>query len=141
MLFINDKPWYHGSPRKLTKLRVGSTVTQRLDIARIFSHKPAVVVGNGSESGWRHTGPFTKGFIYRLLGPVNENDVEAVPNSIMLPGHEWNTRREFELALLTETTVNPKELLSKHELKAMADRGEIDKSIIETIFEKQCLPE
>ena len=141
MLLKNNKPWYHGSPRKLTKLQAGSTVTQRLDIARIFSHKPAVVVGDGSESGWRHTGPFAKGFVYLLAEQVNENDVEAVPNSCMLPGHEWNTRREFELQLLAETTVNPDELLTKHELREMVKCGKVSKAIVEMIFQKQKLPE
>lgn len=131
----SGKPWYQGSPKKLTKLRAGSTVTQQFEIARIFSHKPAVVVGNGTK--WKHTGPFTKGFVYRLLGSVNENDIEAVPNSTMFKGDEWNTRREFKLELIAETSVNPDELLTKHELKEMVKRGEIEKNIVETIIKKQ----
>lgn len=133
----SDKPWYHGSPKKIKTLRAGSTITQRFEIARIFSHKPAVVVGNGSQTGWKHTGPFTKGFVYRLLGSVSKDDIVAVPNSTMSKGDEWNTQREFELALISETTVNPAELLTKHELKEMVKRGEIDKTIVETIFQKQ----
>jgi hypothetical protein len=131
----SDKPWYHGSPQKLTKLRTGSTVTQQFEIARIFSHKPAVVIGNGMK--WRHTGPFTKGFVYRLLGSVSENDIEAVPNSTMSPGDEWNTKRVYELELIAETTIDPNELLTKHELKEMADHGRVDKNIVETIIKKQ----
>lgn len=131
----SDKPWYHGSPKKLTKLRAGSTVTQRFEIARIFSHKPAVVVGNGKK--WKHTGPFTKGFVYRLVGPVGKKDIEIVPNSTMSPGDEWNTRREFKLEFIAETTVNPAELLTKHELKEMVKRGEVEKNIVETIIKKQ----
>jgi hypothetical protein len=137
----SDKPWYHGSPKKLKTLRAGSTITQRFDIARIFSHKPSVVIGNGSAKGWKHTGPFTKGFVYRLVGPVNEDDIEAVPNSTMSEGDEWNTRREFELVLISETTVNPAELLAKHELIEMADHGRVDKNVAKTILNKQKLPD
>lgn len=135
----SGKPWYHGSPEKLTKLKAGSTITQRFDIARIFSHKPAVVVGSGKK--WKHTGPFTKGFVYRLLGSVSENDIEAVPNSTMSPGDEWNTNRVYELELISETTVDQAELLTKHELKEMADHGKVDKNIAKTIFNKQNLPD
>ncbi len=131
----SDKPWYHGSPKKLTKLRAGSTVTQQFEIARIFSHKPTVVVGNGTK--WKHTGPFTKGFVYRLVGPVGKKDIEIVPNSTMSPGDEWNIRREFKLELIAETTVNPAELLTKQELKEMVKRGEIEKNIVDTIIQKQ----
>ncbi|HAD81974.1 MAG: hypothetical protein A2509_01315 [Candidatus Edwardsbacteria bacterium RIFOXYD12_FULL_50_11] len=131
----SDKPWYHGSPQKLTRLKAGSTITQQFEIARIFSHKPAVVVGNGAK--WKHTGPFIKGFVYRLLGLVCKNDIVAVPNSTMSKGDEWNTRREFRLELVAETIVNPAELLTKHELKEMVKRGEVDKTVIETIFKKQ----
>jgi len=133
----SGKFWYHGSPKKLTRLKTGSTITQQFEIARIFSHKPAVVIGDGSAKGWKHTGPFVKGFVYSLAEPVNENDIEAVPNSTMSKGDEWNTRREFRLVLVAETIINPAELLTKHELKEMVKRGEVDKTVVETIFKKQ----
>lgn len=137
----SDKPWYHGSPKKLTGLKAGSTVTQRFEIARIFSHKPAVVIGDGSANGWKHTGPFTKGFVYRLVGPVNADDIEAVPNSTMSAGDEWNTKRKFDVELVSETKLNPKELLTKRELLEMAKQGKIDKKTVETILKKQNLPD
>jgi len=135
----SGKPWYHGSPEKLTKLKAGSTITQRFDIARIFSHKPAVVVGSGKK--WKHTGPFTKGFVYRLAGPVNEDEIEAVPNSTMFEGDEWNTKREFEVELVSEIKLISRELLTKRELLEMANQGKIDKKIVETILKKQNLPD
>jgi hypothetical protein len=133
-----NKPWYHGSPKKLKTLQAGSTITQCFDIARIFSHKPAVVVGSGKK--WKHTGPFAKGFVYSLLGAVNPNDIEAVPNSTMSEGDEWNTNRVYELELIAETTIEPNELLTKHELKEMVAPGRVDKNIAKTILNKQNLP-
>jgi hypothetical protein len=35
--------WYHGSPLELTTLHEGSTITQKRELARIFSHKPTRV--------------------------------------------------------------------------------------------------
>ena len=37
-----DLPWYHGSQQELTLLRVGSSITQDREIARIFSHRPTI---------------------------------------------------------------------------------------------------
>ena len=42
MDFDPTQPWYHGSPFELKTIRKGSTITQKRELARIFSHKPAV---------------------------------------------------------------------------------------------------
>jgi hypothetical protein len=133
------KPWYHGSPQRLTSLRVGSTVTQDRELARIFSHKPAVVIGNDGK--WKHTGPFTQGFIYRLVEQVTEADIVSVPNSSLFSGQEWNTKHAFSLELIAKTSVVPEELITKHELRQLAEQGIIDQKVIDTILKKQKLPE
>lgn len=100
-----------------------------------------MVVGDGSDTGWKHTGPFQEGYIYRLVGPLGENDIEPIPNSGMLPGYEWNTRREFSLELEEKTKIKPEELLTKRELTEMAQNGQVPQNIVETIIAKQNLPE
>ena len=35
--------WFHGSPLRLETLTTGSTITPLRDLARVFSHKPALV--------------------------------------------------------------------------------------------------
>ena len=34
--------WYHGSQQELTKLRVGSSITQNRNVAKAFSHRPSL---------------------------------------------------------------------------------------------------
>jgi hypothetical protein len=141
MLFDPDKSWYHGSPRRLTILRAGSTITQNKELARIFSHKPAVVVGDHSGQRWKHSGPFSQGVLYRLTEAVSENDIEPVPNTSLSPGVEWNTRKEFGLELVSETDAKPEELLTKHELREMAADGLIDGNTAGLILKNQDLPD
>lgn len=43
MEFDPDQAWYPGSPLELTVLSQGSTITKKVALARIFSHKLAVV--------------------------------------------------------------------------------------------------
>ena len=35
-------PWYHDAQEALTTLRIGSSITQNRDIARIFSHRSTI---------------------------------------------------------------------------------------------------
>jgi hypothetical protein len=141
MLFDPDKPWYHGSPKHLTVLRAGSTVTQNRELARVFSHKPAIVIGDESNGRWKHTGPFKQGFLYRLARLVSDSDIEPVPHSSLPPGTEWNTKREYQLELVTETVIFKEELLTRHELIVMAGQGLVDMQTVNTILEKQQLRE
>jgi hypothetical protein len=135
-----ERPWYHGSPHELTTLRAGSTVTQNKELARIFSHKPALVVGEETNRRWKHTGPFEQGFLYRLIGPVALDDVGPVPDSRLSPGLEWNTRCEFALELDTVTAVDPAELITQSELLQLVADGLVQRQTADTIIEKQRLP-
>jgi hypothetical protein len=141
MLFSREKPWYHGSPRRLTMLRAGSTITQDKELARIFSHKPAIVIGDESNEHWKHTGPFAQGFLYRVVGGITGRDIEAVPHSSLSSGLEWNTKIEFPLGLVSETNIIKEELLTRPELLEMAGQGLVDMRTFNTILENQQLPE
>jgi hypothetical protein len=140
MLFDPDKPWYHGSPKRLTVLRAGSTVTQNRELARVFSHKPAIVVGDESDESkehWKHTGPFKQGFLYKLAGSVVDGDIELVPNTSLSFGQEWNTRREFALVLDTVTAIDPAELLTKSELLRLVSDGFVERETADQILKNQ----
>ena len=134
MPFDPYKPWFHGSPQQLLILRAGSTITQNKELARIFSHKPAIVTGDESNGHWKHTGPVTQGFLYRIIGKITERDIVPVPHSSLSPGTEWNTRTEFSLDLVSETVIVPEELLTKHALLEMARQDLVDQGTVNTIL-------
>ncbi len=108
------QPWYHGSPFVLTTLRAGSTITQRRDLARIFSHKPAIVCIE-DDGRIRHNGTLP-GYLYVIDEVVAPEDVEAHPRTTMGPGDEWSTHRELRVRLLGVVESRPEEQLTEAEL-------------------------
>ena len=108
------KTWYHGSPLKLEVLRVGSTITQQRDLARVFSHKPAIV-SISDEGQIMHNGT-RPGYLYQIAEPIGSADVAPHPRTTMRPGDEWLTHRELRLRLIDETTVQADEFLSDEEI-------------------------
>ena len=112
-----SEPWYHGSPLKLDVLRAGSTVTQWRDLARVFSHKPAVV-SISDDRRLQHNGT-QPGHLYEIAEPVTAEDVEPHPRTTMGPGDEWLTRRELRLRVIGETAVRSEELLSDEDIEAI----------------------
>ncbi len=119
MEFDPSQAWYHGSPRVLTALQVGSTITQKRELARIFSHKPSLVSAE-NDGRLRHNGR-QPGYLYRVEG-VRPGDVIPHPQTSMQPGEEWLTTRELLLVLLEPTTVVAEELLTEEELSALMGR-------------------
>ena len=109
------QPWYHGSPFELTTLRVGSTITQRRDLARIFSHKP-MIVSIDDEGHIKHNGALPS-YLYIIDEAVAPEDVEAHPRTVMGPGDEWLTHRELRVRLLGMVEPRPEELLTEAELE------------------------
>jgi hypothetical protein len=114
------QPWYHGSPFELTTLRVGSTITQRRDLARIFSHKPAIVCIE-DDGRIKHNGT-QPGYLYIIDEAVLPEDVEAHPRTTMGPGDEWLTHRELRVWLLGVVEPQPEERLSEAELEDLRQR-------------------
>lgn len=117
MRFDACKPWYHGSPLVLEVLRVGSTITQWRDLARVFSHKPPLV--SISDSGEILHNGAQPGFLYEIAEPVEASDVVAHPRTTMRPGDEWLTKRELRLCLIEETAVRPEERLSEDVIRIL----------------------
>ena len=118
--FEADQAWFHGSPYELTTLHPGSTITQRRDLARIFSHKPSLV--SVSDSGQiKHNG-LKRGYLYIISTDIKVTDVRPHPETTMSPGDEWLTTRELSVALVCLTELVPQEQLTQAELIALQKR-------------------
>jgi len=136
------QPWYHGSPRRLEALAAGSTITQDRELARVLSHRPAVVLvikGQGREL--KHNGRFAEGFLYRLVGPLGPDDIRTPESSALDPGEEWITVRELKLELDGPTEIVDSELITKGGLKKLLDEGGIGPETYRSIMENQALPD
>ena len=118
-----DRPWYHGSPLELTALRPGSTISQRRDLARVFSHKPSIVTSGEPGVPLSHSGE-EAGFLHRVVAPVTEDDVRPHPTSAMPPGEEWLTERELRLELIGPTVVREEERLARDEVQRLKEQWE-----------------
>ncbi len=60
--------WYHGSQQKLTKLRVGSSVTQNKNVAKAFSHRP-FLLSLSDQGTVKHNG-VTPGYLYTVADEI-----------------------------------------------------------------------
>lgn len=116
-----QKPWYHGSPLKLEMLRTGSTITQWRDLARVFSHKPAVV-SISDDRRIQHNGA-CPGYLYEIVETLTADDVTPHPRTTMGPGDEWLTQRELRLRLIGETKVRTEEFLSDEAIALLQRSG------------------
>lgn len=114
------QPWYHGSPLELTTLLAGSTITQRRDLARIFSHKPTIVSFE-DDGRIKHNGT-APGYLYIIDEEISPEDVEAHPRTTMGPGDEWLTHRELRLRLLGTVEPQPEEQFTAEELEELHRR-------------------
>lgn len=120
MIFDSNQIWYHGSPLKLTTLRKGSTITQKCELARIFSHKPTLV--SVSDNGQiKHNGT-VPGYLYIIVDKVQPKDVVLHPHTTMGAGDEWLTTRELRLQLLCTSELVSSEQLTDVEYAMLQER-------------------
>jgi len=120
MGFDPAQPWYHGSPFELTTIREGSTITQKRELARIFSHKPTLV--SVSDDGQvKHNGAM-RGYLYAIGEGIEPGDVIPHPRTAMAPGDEWLTTRELRVQLLCPTELVLEEQLTDVELALLQER-------------------
>jgi hypothetical protein len=120
MEFDPVQPWYHGSPLELTILRPGSTITQKRELARIFSHKPTIV--SISDNGQiRHNGAFD-GYLYIITDEIKSKDVILHPQTTMSAGDEWLTTCELNLKLLDTIGLVAAEQLTNADYEMLRDK-------------------
>ena len=122
MEFDPCQAWYHGSPLRLSVLQKGSTITQKMGLARVFSHKPSIV-SVSDEGIIRHNGTLP-GYLYIVSEEVDPEDVVPHPHSTMQEGDEWVTTRDLAVHLMAVTEIIPGELLTDEELaRLLSERG------------------
>jgi len=114
--------WYHGSPRRLTTLRAGSTITRDRRLAEAFSHKPTLLCRE-DDGSIRHDGT-APGWLHVIDEPLRPGDLEPHPRSSMDPGLEWLTTRPLRLRLLGAVAVDPAELLDAAALAELQRRAQ-----------------
>jgi hypothetical protein len=120
MEFDFKRPWYHGSPLVLSILRIGSTVTQKRELARIFSYKPTIV--SVSDDGQiKHNGT-TSGYLYIVTDKIQPKDVIPHPQTTMSDGDEWLTTCELHLELVCTTNLAPEEQLTDNDYAMLKDK-------------------
>ena len=118
--------WYHGSQQELTKLRVGSSITQNRNVAKAFSHRPSLLTQ--SEGGTvKHDG-MTPGYLYTVADEIGPDDVRPHPHPVNVTRWEWLTNRELKLELIEQTIVTDEERLTGQEIadlnRKQEERGE-----------------
>ena len=120
MEFDPCQTWYHGSPYELSILHRGSTITQKRELARIFSHKPTIV--SVEDDGSIHHDGTEPGFLYVILEDLGPGDVIPHPHSTMEEGDEWVTTRDLHVQLIATTELVPSELLTGEEIAELKKR-------------------
>lgn len=113
-------PWYHGSQQALTVLRVGSSISQKRDIARIFSHRPPLL-SMEDDGTFKHNGT-AHGYLYLIDEEVNPADVYPHPHPINASKWEWLTTRELKVRFLEHPALREEERLTETDLAELRRR-------------------
>ena len=131
-----SRRWYHGSQRRLTTLRAGSSITQNEVLAKAYSHRPSMISmsyggeGEPPPDGWtiRHDG-VTPGFLYLVADEVGPDDAHPHPHPANAFRWEWLTERDLKLELIERTTVTDGERLTAEDLATLRrkqrERGDL----------------
>ncbi|RKU11359.1 hypothetical protein C6502_08275 [Candidatus Poribacteria bacterium] len=114
--------WYHGSQQELTKLRVGSSITQNRNVAKAFSHRPSLLTQSGGGTV-KHNG-VTPGYLYIVADEIGPEDVDPHPHPVNVTRWEWLTNRELKLELIEQTVVTDEERLTDQEIAEMKRKQE-----------------
>lgn len=121
----SSRAWYHGSQQELTRLRSGSSITRRRDVAKAFSHKPSLL--SMSDESLKHDG-VTPGYLHVVAEEVAPDDVHPHPHPVNAARWEWLTRRDLKLELIERTEVTAEESLTDEEIaelrRKQEERGE-----------------
>ena len=114
--------WYHGSPLELETIRAGSTITQKSNLAQIFSHKPTIV--SVSDDGQiKHNGN-RPGYLYVISEDVRPEDITPHPETTMAAGDEWLTTRELQIEFVRAVEIVSEEQFTEMEFKMFLQKFE-----------------
>lgn len=114
-------PWYHGSQRELTVIRSGSSVSQSIDVARAFSHRPSLL-GMSDDGNIHHNG-VELGFLHVVDEPITEDDIKPHPHQANALKWEWLVQREIRVRLIERTEPLPEQKLTPEAERTMRQRG------------------
>lgn len=109
-----SRAWYHGSPRELIVLRAGSSITQDIDIARVFSHRPSLI-SMSEDRIIKHNGTVS-GYLYLVAEEVKPEDVYPHPHPANVGYWEWLIKRELRVKLIERTEIKAAEQLTDEEI-------------------------
>ena len=119
-------PWYHGSDRRLTVLRCGSSITKDRGVAKAFSHQPSLLL-QYNRGRIRHNGE-APGYLFLVAEAIGPEDVRPHPHPVNVDRWEWLTERELALELIERTVVTAEDRLTDEEIAAtrrkQKERGE-----------------
>lgn len=88
--------WYHGSNKKFSLLREGSTITPNRALAEAFSHKPPILSCE-ADGTLLHNGK-KYGYLYCIDEPIDEErDLYQHPRTTLEPGSEFLTARPLRV--------------------------------------------
>ena len=117
--------WYHGSQQPLSRLRSGSSITRRRDVAKAFSHRPSLL--SMSDASLKHDGA-SPGYLHVVAEEIAPDDVHPHPHPVNAERWEWLTRRELRLELVERTEATAEERLTDEEVaelrRKQEERGE-----------------
>lgn len=98
---ILDGVWYHGSNKRFSVLRTGSTITQWKNLAEAFSHQPTMLCC-GDNGTITHNG-IEKGYLYIIDEKIIINeDIYQHPRTTLEINAEFLTKRPLKVKLLKE---------------------------------------
>lgn len=105
---LDDGAWFHGSPLRLERLLVGSSITRSRPIAEAFSHRPTCLGVGETDSPVSvcHNGT-DDGTLYVVDESVSGDDVRIHPKSAFpIRGFEWLTNRPLRLRKIAELPIS-----------------------------------
>jgi hypothetical protein len=92
---INSNIYYHGSPSTIEILRKGSSITRNKKLAMAFSHKPSVL-SISDDGEIKHNGT-KKGYLYKIVEELKQNDIIVHPSCKSNDTWEFITQRDLEI--------------------------------------------
>ena len=115
--------WYHGSNKKFSLLREGSTITPNRALAEAFSHKPPILSCEADGTLLRNGKKY--GYLYCIDEPIDEErDLYQHPRTTLEPGSEFLTARPLRVRWVADVGKPGKEdrKTAKRRLKGLAGK-------------------